>query len=75
MKQAALVLGCAVRGGLVGYYGFAWLLRQGFYGLVLPGGLRLGQVVGQTDARAERAKGRPYTPQNVLATIYHVQVR
>lgn len=32
----------------------------------------MGQVVGEMDARAERAKGRPYTPQNVLATIYHV---
>ena len=30
------------------------------------------QVVGETDAHAERAKGKPYTPQNVLATIYHV---
>ena len=36
------------------------------------GGLRTGQVVGETDGRAERAKGRPYTPQNVLATLYHV---
>jgi hypothetical protein len=36
------------------------------------GGLRMGQVVGETDARGERAKGRPYTPQNVLATLYHV---
>jgi hypothetical protein len=40
--------------------------------VVAGGGLRMGQVVGETDARAERAKGRPYTPQNVLATIYHV---
>jgi uncharacterized protein (DUF1501 family) len=36
------------------------------------GGLRTGQVVGETDGRAERARGRPYTPQNVLATLYHV---
>jgi hypothetical protein len=36
------------------------------------GGLRTGQVVGETDSRAERARGRPYTPQNVLATLYHV---
>jgi uncharacterized protein (DUF1501 family) len=36
------------------------------------GGLRTGQVVGETDARAERSKGRPYTPQNVLATLYNV---
>ena len=32
----------------------------------------MGQVVGETDAHAERAQGKPYTPQNVLATIYHV---
>lgn len=42
------------------------------FAIVAGGGLRMGQVVGETDARAERAKGRPYTPQNVLATIYHV---
>lgn len=32
----------------------------------------MGQVVGETDAQAEQAKGKPYTPQNVLATLYHV---
>jgi hypothetical protein len=32
----------------------------------------MGQVIGETDARAERSKGKPYMPQNVLATIYHV---
>jgi len=32
----------------------------------------MGQVVGETDARAERHRGKPYTPQNVLATLYHV---
>lgn len=42
------------------------------FAIVAGGGLRMGQVVGKTDARAERAKGKPYTPQNVLATIYHV---
>ncbi len=42
------------------------------FAVVAGGGLRMGQVVGETDARAERAKGKPYTPQNVLATIYHV---
>jgi uncharacterized protein (DUF1501 family) len=36
------------------------------------GGLRTGQVIGETDSRAERAKGRSYNPQNVLATLYHV---
>ena len=51
MKQAALVLGGAVLGGAVGYYGFAWLLRQGFYGLVLPGGL-LGMGAGLARCRS-----------------------
>ena len=30
----------------------------------------MGQVVGATTSRAERATGRPYTPQNMLATLY-----
>ncbi|MFN0022060.1 MAG: DUF1501 domain-containing protein [Pirellulaceae bacterium] len=42
------------------------------FAVVAGGGLRMGQVVGETDARGERAKGKPHTPQNVLATIYHV---
>jgi hypothetical protein len=42
------------------------------FAVVAGGGLRMGQVVGETDARAERARGRPYTPQNVLATLYRV---
>jgi hypothetical protein len=40
--------------------------------LFAGGGLRMGQVIGATDARAERPKGTPYRPQNVLATIYQV---
>jgi hypothetical protein len=36
------------------------------------GGLSMGQVIGATDARGERPAGRPYTPQNVLATLYYV---
>jgi hypothetical protein len=42
------------------------------FAVLAGGGLRMGQVVGETDARAERAKGKPYTPQNVVATLYHV---
>jgi uncharacterized protein (DUF1501 family) len=42
------------------------------FAVVAGGGLRMGQVVGETDARGERATGKPYTPQNVLATIYHI---
>ncbi len=36
------------------------------------GGLRMGQVIGATDAQGARPQTRPYTPQNLLATLYHV---
>ncbi len=39
MKQNALVLMGAGAGGLIGYFGFLWIAHQGFYALVLPGGL------------------------------------
>lgn len=45
---------------------------QSGFCLMIGGGLRMGQVVGATDPRGERPKGMPYTPQNVLATLYHV---
>lgn len=38
--------------------------------LFAGGGLRVGQVVGATNGRAEYPTQRPYTPQDVLATIY-----
>lgn len=34
------------------------------------GGFTVGQAIGETDAHAARAKGKPYTPANVLATLY-----
>lgn len=40
--------------------------------VMVGGGLKMGQVIGETDGRAERNKGRPYMPQNVLSTLYHV---
>jgi hypothetical protein len=36
------------------------------------GGLRMGQVIGETDSRAEKSKSGRVTFQNILATIYHV---
>jgi len=42
------------------------------FALFAGGGLRMGQTVGATDARAERPTTLPYHPQNVLATLYHV---
>jgi hypothetical protein len=43
--------------------GFLWLAG---------GGLKTGQVIGATDARAERVVARPIRVSNVLATIYRV---
>ena len=38
--------------------------------LISGGGLRMGQVVGATNARAEYPTTAPVTPQDLLATIY-----
>jgi hypothetical protein len=40
--------------------------------LLAGGGLRMGQVIGQTDRRAERATSGSITFQNLMATLYHV---
>lgn len=36
------------------------------------GGLKLGQVVGESSAKAEVPKTTPITPQDLLATVFHV---
>jgi hypothetical protein len=36
------------------------------------GGLRMGQVVGESNARAEVPRTRPITPQDLMATVFHV---
>jgi hypothetical protein len=41
------------------------------FALFAGGGLRTGQVVGETDAKAERPKTRALGAQDVLATVYH----
>ena len=38
--------------------------------LIAGGGLRMGQVVGATNSKAEYPTERPLTPQDLLATIY-----
>jgi Protein of unknown function (DUF1501) len=40
--------------------------------LLAGGGLKMGQAVGATTSRGEAPLGRPYTPRDVLATLYHV---
>lgn len=45
---------------------------QAGFTLLVGGGLPMGQVIGATDPRATRPTGNPYTPDNVLATVYRV---
>jgi len=40
--------------------------------LFAGGGLRMGQMIGTTDSRAEYPTSRAASPQDVLATMYHV---
>jgi len=40
--------------------------------VLFGGGLKMGQVIGETDARAERAKKGNVTFQGIVSTIYHV---
>jgi hypothetical protein len=40
--------------------------------LLAGGGLRMGQVIGTTDSRGERARSQPIRYQNIFATLYHV---
>ncbi len=39
MKNWLPLLAGALAGGLIGYFAFLWIARQGFYALVLPGAL------------------------------------
>jgi hypothetical protein len=49
MKQNILALCGALAGGVLGYYAFFWIARQGFFGLVLPGGLLgLGAAIAKS---------------------------
>lgn len=40
--------------------------------MLYGGGLPMGQVIGETDSRAERAKSGEVTFQNLVAIIYHL---
>lgn len=51
MKQHVLVLAGALVGGLIGHFAFLWMLRQGYYAMILPGGL-LGLGAGWTRNRS-----------------------
>ena len=43
---------------------------QSGFALMAGGGFERGQTIGATNARGEVPLGKPYTPQNVLATLY-----
>jgi Protein of unknown function (DUF1501) len=43
---------------------------QAYTALISGGGLRMGQVVGATNDKAEYPVDRPYSPQDLLATVY-----
>jgi hypothetical protein len=72
---------------VMGEFGRTPRLNQGQPGIPIPGrdhwgsaisallaggGLRTGQVVGATNARAEHPVQRPLRPADLLATVYHV---
>ncbi len=40
--------------------------------LMAGGGLKMGQVIGETDSRAEKSSSGHITFQNIMATLYHV---
>ena len=42
------------------------------FALFAGGGLKMGQVIGATDAQGARPRTHPYSEQNVLATLYRV---
>jgi uncharacterized protein (DUF1501 family) len=39
--------------------------------LLAGGGLKMGQVIGQSDAQASRPTSEPYEPKHLLGTIVH----
>jgi hypothetical protein len=39
---------------------------------LVGGGLKMGQVIGESTSKIERPKGSPITPQDLMATVFHV---
>ena len=36
------------------------------------GGLRMGQVIGESTSKADAPKTQPITPQDLMSTVFHV---
>ena len=51
MKSSILALVAALIGGIVGCFAFLWIIKQGFYALILPGGL-VGIAASQFKSRS-----------------------
>ncbi len=48
MKSTLLAIVGAIVGGTLGYFAFFWIEAQGYYGMVLPGGLLgIGAAIGR----------------------------
>jgi hypothetical protein len=39
MKNTLINFAGAILGGVIGYFAFGWIVRQGLYAMILPGGL------------------------------------
>jgi uncharacterized protein (DUF1501 family) len=81
LNQRVLVLACGEFGRTprvthapVNFSGQIGLGRdhwpQAFSALIAGGGLRMGQVVGETNSKAEFPLHNPVTPQDLMATVY-----
>ena len=39
--------------------------------MMANGSMRMGQVIGRSDARGESVADRPISPEDITATVYH----
>ena len=76
LNQNVLLVGMGEFGRTPRYYdvkGYGgrnhWPQAQSIF--MCGGGLRMGEIIGATNSKAEYPVERPVTPQEVLATVYH----
>lgn len=44
--------------------------QPGIVPLILSGGIKTGQIIGEADNRAMYSRGRPYGPQNLISSVF-----